>query len=178
MYAGTSKAAAVPERSQEDQQELWQPNEEIITEFALSILSQWVRKGKLDVANDPHTRSRVAPLLPKLAVGVGLHSTACAQLCLKCLAGLVPAGLPGMAAAAQEASRPVWKLLSNRQRLDSPLSQVLLHSTAVCSMTLRELNATFWACMHACMRIQAVPVVLDRIEAQFQMVFFRSQDME
>ena len=129
LCADASKASSAPGQPQGNEQELWQPNEDIITEFALSVLSQWVRKGKLDVASDAHTRSRVSPLLPKLAAGVGLRSSACAQLCFKCLAGLVPAGLPGMASAAEQASKPLWKILSNRQRLDSLLSQVLATRT-------------------------------------------------
>lgn len=99
------------------------PHEELVTEFALSVLLQRVRRGRLEVG-EGDVRGRAAPLLPLLADVVATRSTACVLLALRCLTALAPVHLPGSAAAAKTAGRHVAHILDRNPKLGSPVAQV------------------------------------------------------
>lgn len=99
------------------------PHEELVTEFALSVLLQHARRGRLEVG-DAGVRGRAAPLLPLLADALAARSTACVLLALRCLTALAPAQLVGMPEAAQAAGKHIARILDRTPKLGSPVAQV------------------------------------------------------
>lgn len=97
----TSKIAPVTPEDRQEQQGLL--HEALITEFALTMLSQRLRKGGLATLSPEETLNHLDPLLPLLVLHLGSRDTGCVTLALKCLSQMVHLPLPSLKQTAPEA---------------------------------------------------------------------------
>ena len=95
----------------------------LITEFAVSLLAQRLRKGGLDLTDRP-TLERLDPLLDPLVGALSHRSGGVVAQALKCLAALAPAALPTLPAAAAAAGARALEMLQQSPNTGTSTAQV------------------------------------------------------
>jgi hypothetical protein len=105
-------------------------HEALITEFALTLLSQRLRKGGMDLS-ERDTQQRLDPLVPLLMLALTCRHVPCITLALKCLTAIVQVGLPSMAAAAAESGETVTALLLRCPNTSTPVAQVRVARSSI-----------------------------------------------
>ena len=98
-------------------------HEPIVTEFALSLLSNALRKGTANPA-DPATRALLDPLVAPLRACLAGRDSACVALALKCLAALAPTQLPAMALEAGDIGAQIVSTLKRTPTVTTASAQV------------------------------------------------------